>query len=147
MSVPKAPPRHRTHNKPCTYTASERAVLQPFCKKYKTETNKDARLRMMRTEILPALFYYWVQRGDRPQTPEESTKLVQVEGSHCHLLFFCWQLFRILCALFRTIGTDLGNSKSTAMARSLSTSTTSSVIFFLTKCRPRFRKYWTLTPR
>ena len=79
MSVHEAPPRHRVHNKPCTYTATERAVIQPFRKRYENEENKQARIQMMRTEILPALFNYWEQRGDRPQTNEESTKSVQVE--------------------------------------------------------------------
>ena len=79
MSVHEAPPRHRVHNKPCTYTATEQAVIQPFRKRYENEENKQARIQMMHTEILPALFNYWEQRGDHPQTYEESTKLVQVE--------------------------------------------------------------------
>ena len=81
MSVPdspEAPRRPRVHNKPCTYTVQERAAIQPFRKRYQNEESKQARIQMMRTEIMPALFDYWEQRGDPPQTNEESTKSVQV---------------------------------------------------------------------
>ncbi len=76
--VPKAPPKRRVHNKPCTYTTAERTVLQPFREKYEREENKHERAQLLRTEILPALFNYWIERGDRQQTAEESTNSVQV---------------------------------------------------------------------
>lgn len=87
MSIPEIPPKQRVHNKPCSYSASERAILQPFRKKYENESNKQARLQLLRGEILPALFNYWVEHGERPQTAEESSSSIQVSISY--YILFC----------------------------------------------------------
>ena len=53
--------------KDCKYNTQERKVIEPFKKDYQSQTTRDGRLLMLKTQILPAMFNYWVSVGKDPQ--------------------------------------------------------------------------------
>ncbi|KAF8814119.1 hypothetical protein BYT27DRAFT_7250340 [Phlegmacium glaucopus] len=71
------PMNDRQHRKDCKYTAEERKVMGPYKESFRTQTTKAGHLQILRTDILPAIFNYWVNNGNTPKDDNDSRLCVK----------------------------------------------------------------------
>jgi hypothetical protein len=71
----------------CHYTAEEREVFNKYKEEYRSQTTKEQRGHILKTQILPDLFNYWTNDGAVPLSDAEACKRVKVctedEENHC----------------------------------------------------------------
>lgn len=70
---------------PCHYTESERKILEPFKEIYRSESNRDVRKQIWRSNILAGMFNYWTNNGTVGMREEEFDKRVTVSVAGCHV--------------------------------------------------------------
>ncbi|KAF8812020.1 hypothetical protein BYT27DRAFT_7013364, partial [Phlegmacium glaucopus] len=56
----------------------ERKVMGPYKESFRTQTTKAGHLQILRTDILPAIFNYWVNNGNTPKDDNDSRLCVKV---------------------------------------------------------------------
>jgi hypothetical protein len=69
MSTTQEAPRKI--RKDCRYNAEERKAIDLFKHTYQSQTTRDGRLVVLKSQILPAMFNHWVSVGRDPQDQAE----------------------------------------------------------------------------
>lgn len=72
------PGRRRTN---CRYTAQEREVLEAYKESYLEATSSQERLVIVKGELLPAIFKYWLAMGKEPKTEEDLKSSTRVSNT------------------------------------------------------------------
>lgn len=80
------PVKTRKPRKDSAYTVEERTLMNQYKQKYMTQPTRELRANVIRNEILPDLYNYWVKLGTAPQSGEESLVCMKVT------LFLCSSL-------------------------------------------------------
>jgi hypothetical protein len=78
---PSENPGYRQHQKGSQYTVEEQKIIEPFKDAFRSQESKAARLQILKTDILPAMFNYWASIEMAPMNPEESCTRAKV-GYH-----------------------------------------------------------------
>jgi hypothetical protein len=72
---------HRQYRKGSRYTGEERKIIEPYKDAFRSQESKAARLQILKTDILPAMFNYWASIEMTPMDAEESCTRAKV-GYH-----------------------------------------------------------------
>lgn len=78
MELIPPPTTSRRKKLDCLYTPEERKVLEEFKVEYRSHVNRQLRAQTFRSKILPALYEYWKEIDNLPQSVEESENCVKV---------------------------------------------------------------------
>jgi len=70
--------------KDCKYNAQERKAIEPFKHIYQSQTTRDGRLLILRSQILPAMFNYWVSVGNDTEDHDSRMKRARVYVTISH---------------------------------------------------------------
>jgi len=68
----------RKPRKDCKYDAKERKAIEEFKEIYQSQTTRNGRLVVLKSQILPAMFNYWASIGKAPSDKEEHVNRAQV---------------------------------------------------------------------
>jgi hypothetical protein len=80
---PSEKPRLRQYRKGSTYTSEERKIIEPYKVAFRSQESKANRLQILKCDILPAIFNYWVSIGRAPMDEEESRLRAKVNSQAC----------------------------------------------------------------
>src|ERR1700676_2129466 len=72
---------HRQYRKGSRYTGEERKIIEPYKDAFRSQESKAARLQILKTDTLPAMFNYWASIEMTPMDAEESCTCAKV-GYH-----------------------------------------------------------------
>jgi hypothetical protein len=62
----------------CLYSPEERKVIEVYKEEYRSQTNRKNRFQTYQTKILPAIYTYWQEIGNLPETIEKSRERAKV---------------------------------------------------------------------
>lgn len=68
----------RKSRKDSKYNAEERKAIDPFKETYRSQTTRDGRLMVLKTQILPAMFNYWSKAGEQLRNKEDEVSRARV---------------------------------------------------------------------
>jgi hypothetical protein len=66
--------RLRQYRKGSRYSVEERKIIEPYKVAFRSQESKANRLQILKCDILPAMFNYWVSI-DRAPTDEEESRI------------------------------------------------------------------------
>jgi hypothetical protein len=69
---PSENPGKRQYRKESRYTIEERKIIEPYKDAFRSQESKASRLQILKCDILPAIFNYWVSIERAPMDEEES---------------------------------------------------------------------------
>lgn len=75
--------RLRQYRKGSRYTVEERKIIEPYKVAFRTQDSKAGRVQILRSNILPAIFNYWVSVDKAPKDDEESRARAKVDCQAC----------------------------------------------------------------
>ena len=73
----------RQYRKESKYTVEERKIIDPYKDAFRSQESKAGRLQILKCDILPAIFNYWVSIGRAPMDEEESCIRAKVNYEAC----------------------------------------------------------------
>lgn len=86
LQIPKA----RKSRKDSRYSHDEMRVINKYKQEYREQTTRELRGHVFKAKILVDLFNFWLDKGQAPETEEESAtrmKVTQNNRSHYNPLF------------------------------------------------------------
>jgi hypothetical protein len=78
----------RQYRKESKYTIQERKIIEPYKDAFRSQESKAGRLQILKCDILPAIFNYWVSIERAPVDEEDSrirakvNKLLNISRLH-----------------------------------------------------------------
>jgi hypothetical protein len=76
-------PRVRQYRKGSRYSVEERKIIEPYKVAFRSQESKANRLQILKCDILPAMFNYWVSIDRAPMDEEESRIRAKVNFQIC----------------------------------------------------------------
>jgi hypothetical protein len=73
----------RQYRKGSRYTVEERKIIEPYKDAFRSQQSKAGRLQILKCDILPAIFNYWVSIERAPMDEEESRLRAKVNYQTC----------------------------------------------------------------
>ena len=73
----------RQYWKGSRYTVEERKIIEPYKDAFRSQESKAGRLQILKCDILPAIFNYWVSIERAPMDEEESRMHAKVNYQTC----------------------------------------------------------------
>jgi hypothetical protein len=84
---PSENPGQRQYCKGSRYTVKERKILAPYKDAFRSQESKAGRLQILKCDILPTIFNYWVSIETAPMDEEESCMCAKVNYQACSKLY------------------------------------------------------------
>jgi hypothetical protein len=75
---PPSPTGKRQKRVDCVYSPEERTVIEIYKEEYRNQINRKGRFQIYRTKILPAIYTYWQEIGELPETEIKSRQCAKV---------------------------------------------------------------------